>query len=495
MTSPPRDLSTPVLDRAAGALLGLATGDALGAGYEFRAPLTGDAEMIGGGLGNWAPGEWTDDTQMALCIAEVAATGELDPLSVAERFLGWFGDAPKDVGIQTSEVLRSSSSALDVPLRAAARFAARPDASAGNGSLMRTSPVALAHLGDDDAIVRAAHEISALTHADPLAGEACAIWCIAIARAVRGSNFDGVWEGVDMLPASAQRRWAQWLHEAETKPPASFTPNGFVVSALQAAWSAIRQTPVPTDVPCLHLQHALHAAVRIGHDTDTVAAIAGALLGARWGSTAIPLRWRALLHGWPGYRAKDLVRLAVLTARGGATDELGWPAAEDVTNWYTSNYPIEPFVVQLVDDPGVVLGNAASAVTAEADVVLSLCRMGTRPSPGASEAHELMVVDSPDVRHNANLDFVLGDTADAIVRWRDEGKTVFLHCAAGVSRTSAFAAAYLSKRLGISGLSALERVTACHPIADPNPGFLAALARIPRQEDRRPAWSDREHPP
>jgi len=90
---------------------------------------------------------------------------------------------------------------------------------------------------------------------------------------------------------------------------------------------------------------------------------------------------------------------------------------------------------------------------------------------------------------------VLGDTADAIVRWRDEGKTVFLHCAAGVSRTSAFAAAYLSKRLGISGLSALERVTACHPIADPNPGFLAALARIPRQEDRRPAWSDREHPP
>lgn len=467
-----------MLDRAAGALLGLAAGDALGAGYEFGAPPTGDADFIGGGLGDWAPGEWTDDTQMAICVAEVAATGVLDATAVAERFLGWYATDPSDVGIQTRDVLGSARTPDDVAARAAARFARLPDSCAGNGSLMRTAPVALAHLGDDDAIVAAAHEISALTHADPIAGEACAIWCIAIDRAVREARIDGVWDGVDLLPDASQPRWADWLHEAEAKPPATFNPNGYVVTALQAAWSAIRHTAAASNPSCLHFQHALHAAVRVGHDTDTVAAIAGSLLGARWGSTAVPIRWRALLHGWPGYRTADLVRLAVLAARRGTVDELGWPSATDVTHWYTANYSIEPFAVPLPDDPGVLLGNSVSATATEADVVLSLCRMGTRIAAGVSEVHELMIVDSPRREHNPNLDFVLRDAADAIVGWRDEGRTVFVHCAAGVSRTSAVAAAYLARRLDIDGLSALERVIDAHPVANPNSGFLEALERL-----------------
>ncbi len=73
---------------------------------------------------------------------------------------------------------------------------------------------------------------------------------------------------------------------------------------------------------------------------------------------------------------------------------------------------------------------------------------------------------------------MLRDTADAIVTWRDEGKTVFVHCAAGVSRTSVVAAAYLARRLGISGLEALARVQAAHERADPNEGFVAALERF-----------------
>ena len=75
-------------------------------------------------------------------------------------------------------------------------------------------------------------------------------------------------------------------------PGARFRPNGFTVTALQAAVAAIVTTDIPERGSCLHLQHALHDAVRIGDDTDTVAAIAGGLLGARWGASAVPWRWR-----------------------------------------------------------------------------------------------------------------------------------------------------------------------------------------------------------
>jgi ADP-ribosyl-[dinitrogen reductase] hydrolase len=314
-----------VLDRAAGALLGTAAGDALGAGYEFSHPPAGTPiEMKGGGPFGWAPGEWTDDTQMAICIAEVTATGEVDLDAVGQRFLDWYAGGPADVGNQTRAVLGAAhGDPAALPAVAAAHFARNPHGSAGNGSLMRTAPVALACLGDDEALVETAMAVSALTHADPLAAEACALWCVAIDRAVREGRLDGIDDGLALLPASRRDDWAARVAAARTEPPGSFTPNGFVVPALQAALAAIAQTPVPADEPWRHLPHALEAAVRIGHDTDTVAAIAGGLLGARWGGSALPFAWRRILHGWPGYRAGDVVRLAVLTTRrgGSAIDE------------------------------------------------------------------------------------------------------------------------------------------------------------------------------
>jgi len=472
------DLPARTLDRVVGALVGLATGDALGAGYEFATPPTGRAAMIGGGLGPWAPGEWTDDTQQAICVAESAATGALDAGVVGQRLLQWFAGGPKDVGNQTHAVLSAACSSQDLHSVSQSYFERRPGGAAGNGSLMRTAPVALAHLGDDEAIVAAACEISALTHADPLAGEACAIWCVAIDRAVRERRLDGIWDGVDLLPGDARTRWAGWLLAAETEPVSVFTPNGFVVRALQAAWAAIHQTPVPAEEPCRHLQDALHTAVRVGDDTDTVGAIAGALLGARWGASAIPLAWKSMLHGWPGLATRDLLRLAVLAARKGTDDDVGWPSAPDVTGWYQEHYHEQPFDLALPDDPGVRFGNAPAAATVGCDVMLSLCRMGSTVPAGAGAQHELILVDSPYLGDNPNLDFVLRDAATAIGAWRAEGKTVFVHCVAGISRTPTVVAAYLASRLGIDGLSGLVRVTEAHPRANPNPGFLEALARI-----------------
>jgi ADP-ribosylglycohydrolase len=322
-------------DRAAGVLLGAACGDALGVPYEFKPQLRADQQpdMVGGGLGPYAPGEYSDDTQMAVCIAEVSASGAdlrtapaLD--LIAANFLRWKRDGASDIGNQTRQVLGAVYDGVGDGLAAAMRDAAaelhrQTGRSAGNGSLMRTAPVALAHLHDPAALAEAARVVSELTHYDPLAGEACVLWCAGIRRAVLSGTFEGVREGLDLLPANRRDEWAGWITEAEVNAPDRFQPNGFVVPAFQAAWAAITRTPIPAENPDhgtaggQHLQNALRSAVRAGDDTDTVAAIAGALLGARWGHSAVPQAWQQVVHGWPQLRAADLVRLATLTAQGG----------------------------------------------------------------------------------------------------------------------------------------------------------------------------------
>lgn len=468
---------SPDLDRCAGVLVGLAAGDALGAGYEFSTPPAGDAAMVGGGLGNWEPGEWTDDTQMALCIVEEAATGTLDPTAVAQRFLDWYRSGPADVGIQTRAILSQAGTADEVAQTAARYFEHHPHGAAGNGSLMRTAPVALAALGDDDAIMETAMSVSALTHADPLAAEACVIWCIAIDRAIREGRFDGIHEGIALLAPDRRAFWEERITEAAEGPPSRFTPNGFVVTALQAALSAIWNTPVSEDQPCRHLQAALQTAVHIGNDSDTVAAIAGSLLGARWGSTAIPVEWQLLLHGWPGYRARDLVRLAILATRGRKPDSSGWPVADDLTSYYRQTWPAAPLVQALEEDHGVLLANVYGAGKAKSDVAVSLCRMG-RTQLSAPSWAEIRLLDFDGAEDNPNLDFIFADLARAMVRWRDDGKTVSVNCVQAERRTPAVAAAYLAEMLHISGEEALQRVRAQLPGMRPNAAFTGALRRL-----------------
>jgi ADP-ribosylglycohydrolase len=435
--------------------------------------------MIGGGLGGWDRGEWTDDTQMALCIAEEAATGHLDPRAVAGRFLDWYRSGPADVGAQTGAVLSRASAPGDVAPAAERYFSNNPHNSAGNGSLMRTAPVALACLGDDDALVGRAMEIAALTHADPVAGEACAIWCAAIDRAVRHGTgvLEGVREGTALLPAARRAYWGERIDEAVAGPPSSFAPNTFVVRAFQAALAAILHTPVPAEMPCRHLQAALQCAVSIGNDTDTVAAIAGAWLGARWGASAVPAEWSLLLHGWPGYSSRDLVRLAVLSAKRGQSDRAGWPAADDLVSHYRHHWYVAPMAKPLAEDEGLVMANVDGAVRAGADITVSLCRMGRADLTGR-RALDVRLVDEDDPAANPNLDFVLQDLARAIIVWRAAGNTVLIHCVMAERRTPAVAAAYLGERFGIPGREALKRVFAQLPGAHENPAFSAALARL-----------------
>ena len=167
-------LSTTQRDRAGGVLLGQAIGDALGVPYEFAKPIAaGQAQMVGGGLGPYAPGEWSDDTQMALCIARVTASegfaGDDTLRSIADAFVDWARHGASDIGAQTSAVLRSARRSGDVlaGMQAASRQAAAADR-AGNGALMRTAVVGLVALDDPARTADAASRIAALTHAHPL---------------------------------------------------------------------------------------------------------------------------------------------------------------------------------------------------------------------------------------------------------------------------------------------------------------------------------------
>jgi ADP-ribosyl-[dinitrogen reductase] hydrolase len=322
------ELTSAQRDRACGVLLATAAGDALGAGYEFGPPLPDDepVTMRGGGACNWEPGEWTDDTAMAIAIAEVAATGA-DLRSVAAqdqivaRWVGWSRTAP-DVGIQTSQVLGQVldggvSGAAAAALAASADLHERTGRTAGNGSLMRTAPVALAYLDDPGGLAEAALAVSALTHFDRSAGEACVLWCLAIRHAVLTGELDAR-AGLGYLPARTVDVWTARLVEAEKSRPSDFSSNGWVIEALQAAWCAIVRGRFSDTVgePRLGLSDtdllrmSLENAVRGGRDADTVAAIAGGLVGAAYGASAVPEEWRRAIHGWPGYKAPDLIRLA-----------------------------------------------------------------------------------------------------------------------------------------------------------------------------------------
>lgn len=254
----PHPLSIHATDRAAGVLLGAACGDALGVPYEFARRLTADDQpaMIGGGLGPYKPGEYSDDTQMHVCIADVASTGAdltsttaLD--QIARNFHGWRDGGASDIGSQTRSVLgaakaHKAGTPAQAMLAAADAYTARTQFSAGNGSLMRTGIVALAYLDDVEGMVKAASMISSLTHSDPECVEACILWCSGVRIAVLEGTFDGVRQGVALLPADRQEIWHARLDEAEENPPHHWARNGYVVTALQAAWSAITRTPSPT---------------------------------------------------------------------------------------------------------------------------------------------------------------------------------------------------------------------------------------------------------
>ena len=277
--------SDPALDRAKGALIGLALGDALGTTLEFsgRDTLPRVTDLVGGGPFGLAPGQWTDDTSMALCLADsLLDRGGVDPRDLMERFCKWHKRGHNsvtgicfDIGETTKAALRSFR-ATGVPLSGSTD----PD-TAGNGSIMRLSPVAIRWWRDPAKAIDAARLQSRTTHGAVQAVEACALFAELLVEAIAGRPKESVlgsreWDGD---PGIAKVAAGSWL----TKERAAISSSGYVVHTLEAALWCVGRTDSVAD--------ALVLAANLGDDADTVGAVTGQLAGALWGVSGVPAAW------------------------------------------------------------------------------------------------------------------------------------------------------------------------------------------------------------
>ena len=472
-------LTSAQRDRAVGALLGSAVGDALGAGYEFTTPAPDlSPAMIGGGLGGFAPGEWTDDTAQAMAIARVAATGadlrsEESLTLIAQGFADWFAGGPADVGVQTAVVLRAAGrTPTGAGMAAAARQVhERTGRSAGNGALMRQAPVSIAYLHDPVGLVEASRAVAGLTHFEQVGQDACVVWGLITRHVVLTGQLPSFDDIAEHVPDPDY--WREILLEAEAQSPNTFSANGWAVGALQAAWSSIMSAPSwISDGHLPGMDDVFATVIRIGHDTDTTAAIAGQVLGALWGASSMPARWRHILHGWPSSTARDVEELATLIASGGEPLAYGWPKVDsiDYSDFGPSIITPHPF------DMGLLIGSAPALdeLPDDVDAVVSLCLTGRKQVPAHVEHVSFRLIDSPEPDENLNLDFVIADAALAVQSLRAQGKRVFLHCVRAESRTPTVAIAY-AMLIGVPLAQAYAGVLQVLPNAHPNHAFQVSL--------------------
>ncbi|MEJ6010475.1 ADP-ribosylglycohydrolase family protein [Novosphingobium aquae] len=281
----PRTDDEAIRDRAVGALLGLAVGDALGTTLEFKGrdtypPLT---DIVGGGPFSLKPGQWTDDTAMALALAEsLAHCDPFSPTDLMHRFVAWRREGEYSCTGSCFDIGVTTSAALGRFERTGDPFAGSIDPqTAGNGSLMRLAPVAIRYWRDHSILRQVAIDQSRTTHGAPEAVSACAAYAGMLADAIAGVPREGVLsqqsDGYAGSVAKVVR--GSWRGKART----SVRSGGYVVESLEAALWAIGRTS--------DFRGAVLTAANLGDDADTTAAIAGQLAGALYGADAIPREW------------------------------------------------------------------------------------------------------------------------------------------------------------------------------------------------------------
>jgi len=272
-------------DRARGALLGLAVGDAIGTTLEFcqRDSRPRLDDMIGGGPFGLKPGEWTDDTSMALALGDsLLEAGGLDEADLMDRFVTWREQGNYSCTGTCFDIGTTTRQALARYRRTGNPIAGSTDAnSAGNGSLMRLAPVAIYFRGNSATLREVAERQSRATHAAAEAVDACAAFAELLVESIAGRRKDEVLAPRRRLCASqvADILGGRWRGKRRSEIKSS----GYVVHSLEAAlWCVARSTS---------FRQAVLLAANLGDDADTVAAITGQLAGALWGARGIPEPW------------------------------------------------------------------------------------------------------------------------------------------------------------------------------------------------------------
>ncbi|MYC67957.1 MAG: hypothetical protein F4X12_16650 [Acidobacteriia bacterium] len=285
-TSPaPSTTQESVRDRAMGALLGLAVGDALGTTLEFqsRDKTPRIVDITGGGPFQLRPGCWTDDTAMALALADsLLASESVDCRDLMDRFVAWWRNGDYSCTGRCFDIGITTRNALERYLHAGDPLAGSTDpATAGNGSLMRLAPVALRFWNDRDRLDYAAAQQSRTTHAAEEAVDGCRAFAELLADAISGRPRREVLapRPFDGAPAIAKIVDGSWRGRARR----DIRSSGYVVHTLEAAmWSVARTA---------NFRNAVLLAANLADDADTVAAVTGQLAGAIYGLSGIPTDW------------------------------------------------------------------------------------------------------------------------------------------------------------------------------------------------------------
>jgi len=294
---PAAQVSSAGLDRGVGALLGLAVGDAVGTTLEFKPPGSFEplTDMVGGGPFGLKAGEWTDDTSMALCLAEsLLDTGGMDLADQLRRYLLW-----KDGGYFSPtgscfDIGNTTSSQLARFRRAHEPIDPHPDEeSAANGSLMRLAAVSIPWHHDPWVAAEMAAESSRSTHPAHRPVDACRVLGAYTAALIAGGDFDDVtaanfWQGGPLHPQVQAIVEGSW----RGKEPPAIRGTGYCIDALEAALWAVGGAS--------DFRDAVLRAANLGDDADTTAAICAQLAGARWGAGPRQSRDWCDLGGWWG---------------------------------------------------------------------------------------------------------------------------------------------------------------------------------------------------
>ena len=291
MQGPDKTATTPS-GRAVGCFMGLAIGDALGTTNEFKprdsAPAVTD--IVGGGPFDLDPGQWTDDTSMAVCLAEaIIAKSGFDATETMHLFRRWYREGHAsvlgrcfDIGITTRAAIeRFEKNEKSDPYQGCT-----DRNTAGNGSIMRLAPVAVFYCASEEAAATAARDQGRTTHGASECVECCDLLARILVRLIAGAS----WEVATAIDPSLYREpRVQGLARGDWRGKArdDIRSSGYVIDTLEAALWAVDGTA--------SFREALVLAVNLGHDADTVGAVAGQLAGARHGQAGVPEPWLAKL--------------------------------------------------------------------------------------------------------------------------------------------------------------------------------------------------------
>lgn len=287
-----------MLERFRGSLLGLAAGDALGTTLEFRrpgsfAPLT---DMVGGGPFRLAAGQWTDDTSMALCLAQSLVECEgFDPSDQMARYVRWYREGYLSSTGHCFDIGNTVRGALERFERTGEPYSGSTDPrSAGNGSIMRLAAVPLFYSHNPREAIAKAGESSRTTHGAAAAVDACRYLGALLVGAVNGADkqallaeryspLPGYWERDPLVEEIDAIAAGSFKH----KTPPQIQGTGYVVRSLEAALWAFYHAD--------SFQEGCLLAVNLGDDADTTGAVYGQLAGAFYGAEGIPEAWRSKL--------------------------------------------------------------------------------------------------------------------------------------------------------------------------------------------------------